>query len=207
MQLAKLADLFDGRVLRERILILGAALSLLLASWDVLLMQPLRSTSVALKAELQAAGIDPNDAALTSDDPHHAAVLRATELQQQTTALDSRIAGTANGFVPASKMIDVLQNVLERQSRLKLVSIRNLPMRSLVDAPDAAIPQTPPYLHSIEVIVDGRYVDIQDYVRQLEALPWKFRWSELELSTLKYPVNRVRLHLSTLSMDATWLGV
>ena len=40
----------------------------------------------------------------------------------------------------------------------------------------------PPFVHPIEIVIDGQYADILDYLEALEALPWKFRWSSLELS-------------------------
>ena len=45
------------------------------------------------------------------------------------------------------------------------------------------------------------------YLRALEALPWRFYWKTFDLSTTQYPTNRVRIELSTLSMDRAWLGV
>jgi MSHA biogenesis protein MshJ len=62
-------------------------------------------------------------------------------------------------------------------------------------------------VHSIEIVIDGQYADILAYLEALEALPYKFRWSTLDLSTAGYPRNRVRIELSTLSLDSTWLGV
>jgi MSHA biogenesis protein MshJ len=62
-------------------------------------------------------------------------------------------------------------------------------------------------VHAIEIVIDGEYADILDYLSALEALPWKFRWTSLDLSTAGYPRNRVRIELSTLSLDSTWLGV
>ena len=62
-------------------------------------------------------------------------------------------------------------------------------------------------MHAIEIVIDGEYADILDYLAALEALPWKFRWTSLDLSTAGYPRNRVRIELSTLSLDSTWLGV
>jgi MSHA biogenesis protein MshJ len=136
-------------------------------------------------------------------------------------ALDARIADTASGFVSSQRMIEVLNDVLDRQGRLELVSIRNLPVVSLAPprAPDPAAgealsPPTddtelglPPFVHPIEIVIDGQYTDIVAYLAALEALPYKFRWSSLELVTTGYPRNRVRIVLSTLSLDSTWLGV
>ena len=206
MSIAKIIELFNARATRERVLIMGAVLALVLVAWDSLLMSPLRDVTRGLQAEISSVGNGDADADDGSD-PHRTALLRAGELQIRSEQLDSQIAGSARGFVPAAKMIEVLHDVLRRQGGLSLVSIRNLPVQGLIPAAEATAAPTPPYVHSIELVIDGRYADIQDYVHELEALPWKFRWSLLELTTRQYPMNRVRLSLSTLSMDATWLGV
>ena len=62
-------------------------------------------------------------------------------------------------------------------------------------------------MHAIEIVIDGQYADILDYLAALEALPWKFRWTLARTVTAGYPRNRVRIVLSTLSLDSTWLGV
>jgi MSHA biogenesis protein MshJ len=206
MSIGKIMELFNARATRERMLIMGAVLALVLVAWDSLLMSPLRDVTRGLQAEISSVGNGDADADDGSD-PHRTALLRAGELQIRSEQLDSQIAGSARGFVPAAKMIEVLHDVLRRQGGLSLVSIRNLPVQGLIPAAEATAAPTPPYVHSIELVIDGRYADIQDYVQELETLPWKFRWSLLELSTRQYPLNRVRLSLSTLSMDATWLGV
>lgn len=206
MSIARIIEWFDARATRERLLIIAAVLALVLVAWDSLLMSPLRDVTRSLQAEISAVGTD--DAGDDDgSDPHRTALLRAGELQIRSEQLDSQIAGSARGFVPAAKMIEVLHDVLRRQGGLSLVSIRNLPVQGLIPPAEATDPPSPPYVHSIELVIDGRYADIQDYVQELEGLPWKFRWSLLELSTRQYPLNRVRLSLSTLSMDATWLGV
>lgn len=206
MTMARLVELFNARATRERLLIAAALLALLLTTWDKLLMAPLRDVTRGLQAEIAAVGLSA-DVVDDGSDPHRTALLHAGELQLRSEQLDSQIAGSARGFVPASRMIEVLHDVLRRQGGLTLVSIRNLPVRSLIPPASEDAPPSPPFVHSIELVIDGRYADIQAYVRELENLPWKFRWSLLELSTRQYPVNRVRLSLSTLSMDATWLGV
>jgi len=206
MSMARLIELFNARATRERLLIFAALLALVLTTWDKLLMQPLRDVSRGLQAEIASAGILATDIDDGSD-PHRTALLRAGGLQLRSEQLDSQIAGSARGFVPATRMIAVLHDVLRRQGGLSLVSIRNLPVRSLVAPASQDAAPSPPYVHSIELVIDGRYADIQSYVHELENLPWKFRWSLLDLTTLQYPLNRVRISLSTLSMDATWLGV
>lgn len=205
--LRQIADLYNARVTRERLLIVAAVLAVLLAGWDSLMMQPLRDESRALTGELESLSQDPAAAMRDNDDPRQLAMRRAGELQLRARNLDAQVAGSASGFVPANQMTQVLHDVLREQTHLKLVSIRNLPVRSLIPRAEGAGQGTAPYVHSIELVIDGPYADVQAYVHALEELPWKFRWNVLDLATRSYPVNRVRLELSTLSMDATWLGV
>ena len=199
---------YEALSLRERAFVSIAILGLLIVVWDSMLMQPLTLKRSALEAELanaSAFGVTPQSA--DDSDPRQVAIQRAGELQTQLQALDAQLANTASGFVASTRMIEVLHDMLARQGRLSLVSIRNLPVTGLVAGADPAAPPRSPYVHSIEVVIDGEYADILDYLSALEALPWKFRWTSLDLSTAGYPRNRVRIELSTLSLDSTWLGV
>nr|NIO43188.1 hypothetical protein [Burkholderiales bacterium] len=53
----------------------------------------------------------------------------------------------------------------------------------------------------------GRYLDIVDYLKTLEALPWKMFWGEAKLETEKYPRSRFTLVVYTLSLREGWIGV
>ncbi len=221
MATSPLARKYESMSLRERAMISLAVLAVAIFLWDSLFMQPLTRKRAGLDAELSAAsalGFDAQGTDVT--DPRQINLKRAAELQTRMQSLDARLASTAGAFVSAEKMVEVLNDVLDRQGRLQLVSIRNLPVVSLappkppepgVDTP--AVPPgdpglgLPPYVHPIELVIDGQYADVVDYLDALEKLPYRFRWSSLELVTAGYPRNRVRIVLSTLSLDATWLGV
>jgi MSHA biogenesis protein MshJ len=199
---------YETLSLRERAFISIAILGVLVASWDSMLMEPLRFKRGALEAELTSAsafGVTPQGD--DASDPRQVSIKRAGELQVQLQGLDAQLASTASGFVASTRMIEVLHDMLDRQGRLGLVSIRNLPVTGLIVPADPTAPARAPYVHAIEIVIDGQYADILDYLAALEALPWKFRWTSLDLSTAGYPRNRVRIELSTLSLDSTWLGV
>lgn len=198
---------FESLSLRERAMVILAVLALLIACWDTMLMDPLRAKRGALEAELASAGSLGITRNSDASDPRQQSIARAGELQTQVQNIDSQLANTASGFVASARMIEVLHDMLDHQGRLSLVSIRNLPVTGLIAAADAKAAPQPPYVHSIEIVIDGEYTDILDYLAALEALPWRFRWTSLDLSTAGYPRNRVRIELSTLSLDSTWLGV
>jgi len=199
---------FEALSLRERALAVLAVLGLLVAGWDTMLMDPLRRMRIGLEAELASAstfGVVTRSSDVT--DPRQMSITRAGELQTQLQDVNEQLANTASGFVASGRMIEVLHDMLDRQDRLALVSIRNLPVTSLIEPLEKDAPAQPPYVHSIELVIEGEYTDILDYLAALEALPWKFRWTSLDLTTSGYPRNRVRIELSTLSLDSTWLGV
>ncbi len=199
---------YEALSLRERAMIAGAVLVAIVAIWDLVFMESLRLSKSGLDSEMAALATAGSGAATADDsDPRHLAVVQAGELQTQLQHIDAQLTSTAEGFVSSQRMIEVLQDVLDRQQRLELVSIRNLPVTSLIAPPDGDTAGTAPYVHAIELVIDGRYVDILEYLAALEALPWKFRWKMLDLTTAGYPLNRVHIELSTLSMEATWLGV
>jgi MSHA biogenesis protein MshJ len=221
MATSPLAKRYESLSLRERAMVVLAILGAAIFLWDGMLMDPLRREKTGLDSELSLAGAA-GYVAQSADmsDPRQANLQRAADLQTRQQSLDASISNTASGFVSAEKMVQVLNDVLDRQGRLELVSIRNLPVVSLAPPPPAdpsapapAEPTAetglgqPPYIHPIEIIIDGQYADIVAYLQALEKLPYKFRWSSLELVTTGYPRNRVRIVLSTLSLDSTWLGV
>jgi MSHA biogenesis protein MshJ len=208
---------FDRLSVRERAMVSMATLAAIVALWDVVLMQPLRDSKMALTQELtgfqDAASLveDPDSA-----DPRRAALTRAADLQTQSNDLDAQLTSAASGFISSARMVEVIHDVLTHQHGLKLISLKNLPVASLVPlAPVPADETTPaatanseaPYVHPIELVIEGEYSAVLAYLEALEALPWRFRWKTLDLTTRGYPVNRVRIELSTLSMDRTWLGV
>lgn len=221
MAASPLATKYESLSLRERAMVALAVLGAAIFLWDNLLMDPLRARKIALDSELanaSAAGFTAQGTDVT--DPRQVNLQQAAGLQTRMQGLDAQLKNTASGFVTAEKMVEVLNDVLDRQGRLQLVSIRNLPVVSLApprpadpNAETPAVPTVetgvglPPYVHPIELVIDGQYVDIVEYLEQLEKLPYKFRWSSLELVTAGYPRNRVRIVLSTLSLDSTWLGV
>ena len=67
--------------------------------------------------------------------------------------------------------------------------------------------KTGPYVPPLSVVVEGSYVDIVSYLKALETMKWHVYWNRLELETRTYPLNRVRIEMSTLSLDETWLGL
>jgi len=75
--------------------------------------------------------------------------------------------------------------------------------------PPAAIPASDrgPYLHPVEIVVEGDYASIVAYLHALEDLPWRIHWQQLELSPGPDAVNHVRIVIGALSLSRNWMSV
>jgi MSHA biogenesis protein MshJ len=201
---------------RERVLIVGAVLAVILIVWDSVLMSPLDRRRNDLSAELvslqESMGAFADAAeAKNASDPVNVALARGQALQQELQAIDGRLATESAGLIAPQLMTQVIHDVLSKQRGVSLVSLRNMPPVSLAQsnagASGAPASAAGPYIHPVELVVEGRYLDVLAYLRELEALPYRFYWRLLELQTTEYPVNRVRIELGTLSMDREWIGI
>jgi MSHA biogenesis protein MshJ len=224
--LINLNSRFNAMSLRERALIAAAALAILILAWDQLLMSPLHAEKQRLSAELeqtQKSLVTLTDSiqGRANDNPLAQAMEQQKSLREQLAAVDEQLQSESAGLIAPPRMLEALRDVLSRQSGLRLISMRNLPVTSLIapppsdtaqgntqtQSPAASQPMQGPYVHALELVVEGGYLDVLRYLQAVEALPWRFYWQALELRTVEYPMNRVRIRLNTLSMDKEWLGV
>jgi len=139
--------------------------------------------------------------------------VRNRALTGRLTQLDTELNTAAQGYVSPGKMTEMLQGILAQQRGLNLVSLSNLPVQSLAQAggaKDAEIPgdhDPGPFLHPMEIVVEGDYASLVTYLRGLEGLPWRISWQRLELTAGAYPLNRVRIVIGALSLSRDWIDV
>lgn len=213
----KAAARFDNMTVRERALVTAAALAGVLMIWMLSFMDPINGKRKSLNDEMSAlrTSIESVTASMSeaSADPGSIALAKEKKLQVQLDAVNTKLAATSAGLIPPQRMVQVIRDVLDRQHDITLVSLHNKPVTNLIEpvrdeAAGAPPPEsTGPYMHPVELVLEGRYLDVLAYLKALEALPWRFYWKVLELRTTEYPTNSVRIELGTLSMDKEWLGV
>jgi MSHA biogenesis protein MshJ len=216
-----LIERLDALTLRERVLIFGAGVTLVYIAWQTLLMDPLAARAKSAQQHLeevrqQASAIDKIGTA-SSQDPAVAAALRNRALGERLTALDREINSTAQGYVAPQQMNELLRALLADQHGLKLISLTNLPVESLSqpESPNSAgkaansiaAGDRGPFLHPVEIVVEGDYASVVAYLRAVEGLQWRIHWRKLELVAGQYPVNRVTLVIGALSLSPDWMSV
>ncbi len=219
---------FDRMTFRERALIAVAALTVVIMGWTLASFDPIVARRASMYGELNmmeqqmASSVQAMaDAAMAN--PSSAALAKEAQLRQQLAQINAKLASKSGGLIPPERMVQVIQDVLAGQRGVTLISLHNKPVTTLTP-PDAKVSETfvptaasaqaataaantGPFVHPVELVIEGRYLDILAYLHALEALEWRFYWKLLELETTRYPTNRVRIELNTLSMDKDWIGV
>jgi MSHA biogenesis protein MshJ len=199
---------FNKLSLRERLVsvaaivaVLGAVLyALLLSKLDVR-RQGLERQLASLQGSLNTAAN--TVAAMNSSDATSAALAQVQSLGADLDNVNAALASQAAGMIPPQRIPEVIHDLLSQQKGVTLVSLRNLPARTVVS--DAH--PTGPYVHPVELVVEGSYLDVLAYLQALERLPWHFYWRTLDLQSAAYPLNRVRVELGTVSLDKAWIGL
>jgi MSHA biogenesis protein MshJ len=224
--LGRLQQRFEALNGRERLLVALACWLLLLFALDTVLVAPLRSKGAVLEKAIaakegEAAGLETELSGLRArqaQDPDAETRKRIAEMEGRIGAIDAALQTARSRIVPPERMAALLEQVLRRNTRLTLVSLRSLPPETLLaedkpseksgDGPTAPAPaEGMLYRQGMELTLAGGYLDMLDYVAQLEQLPWKMYWGRLDLKVEEHPRATLRLRVYTLSMDKAWLSI
>jgi MSHA biogenesis protein MshJ len=211
------AERLDALSLRERGLIFMGGVALIGVAAQTLFMGPIAVRAKNADGRLESArrsmtAIE-QAGTLAGADPIFLAAARNASLTGRLEALDAQLRAAAQGYVAPDKVVDMLREILADQKGLQLVSLSSLPVESLSrqprDALDAGLAgdDTGPFLHPVEMVVEGSYLSVVQYLRALEAMPWRVHWQQLELTAGDYPVNRVRIVIGALSLSSEWMNL
>ncbi|XLZ71714.1 hypothetical protein ABT364_07020 [Massilia sp. SR12] len=225
----KLSASMDAMSLRERIAIFAAAVALMLYLLHSLALQPLFARTDALEAQVrqQNARMQEVDADIVARmaafeaNPDLATLEQLAQLNKQAAALAGSLRTMQRGLVAPEKMSLLLQQILRSNGKLKLVSMRTLPVSGIGGAaagaaPAATAPTAPTakdasrprellYRHGVELVVQGSYLDMLEYMESMERLPSQLFWGRAQLDARSYPSSTLTLTLYTLGLDEKWM--
>jgi MSHA biogenesis protein MshJ len=225
-QLKKLMDRVDEFSLRERGLIFVGILVVLYLLATNLVFAPLRAEQVRLEGQFknkrdQVLSLEKQiqvilTGGVADSDPEKRA--RLASLKEQTIALDTTLAKTTSGLVTPKEMARLVEQILAKNRQLRVIKVESLPAAPLLDdggkpgagaaaSPGAATPDALIYKHGMQIELTGGYLDILNYLKALEGLPWKVFWGQVTLQTEKHPVSRLTLVIYTLSTHQGWIAI
>lgn len=229
---------YDALSLRERGMLLAAGAAVVMFIFYFLLLNPLLVkrtllTGAIAQKNMEMANID-KEIALTrtahQTDPDQDARARLAALLKETDGLRGDLRRGQHGLVAPERMVSLLENLLRQHARLRLVSLRTLPVEAVgtpavtatpavpaagVDATAGATVASPPapaatpvlHRHGVEVVVQGSYADMLAYMQALQAMPTSVFWGQAQLDAQAYPAASLTLTLHTLSTDESWMAL
>jgi len=210
-QLVELERTVDELSLRERLLIGITTIVAMLAIWQMLFMEPLEKAAAQKRSQIASiedstktanASLEQQVVELAGGSAEQRA--RVARIEKQIDELNSALGNYAAELIDPSEMALVLEGMLREQQGLQLILIRNLPSETLAATEEEDAMRF--YRHGLEIQIEGSFADTLDYLDSIESLPWRLYWQIVELETIEYPVNRIRIEVSTLSLDGEWIG-
>jgi MSHA biogenesis protein MshJ len=217
----------DALPVRERIMVFVAAVAVILFVIDALFIEPAaaRRRSLLAQSEQQRTTLStlrPQIQLLEKKlaEPDALNIARRDDFKRRIAQIDETLKGMQQSLVAAENVKALLQDVLARNPRLQLVSLRTLPVTPLVEKtgkPEA----TPPvpgglstaaeggavFKHGVELTIQGSYADLYAYLARLENLSWRMFWARAYLNAEDYPRLTLTITVYTLSLDKAWLVV
>jgi len=207
------AERVDNASLRERVLLFGAAALVLVFIVNAALIDPLRAKNRKLVAETAQRQTELRTlqsevqrlAQLRAADPDAQRQKQAAELRTELAALEASIVEEQRRFTSPQRMRQVLEEMLERDRRLRLVDLKTLPITDLAGTQGQAGRSI--FRHGLELTLSGSYLDLHAYLAALERMSTQLYWGKVEMSVSAYPVVTLKLTVYTLSFDKAWLVV
>ncbi|PLY40745.1 hypothetical protein CSZ94_19540 [Janthinobacterium sp. ROICE36] len=223
--LKKWATAFDALSLRERLMVFGAGAAAILFVFYFMSFNPLLAKRAALEASIaqkqSLLNATNQEIVLTmlahATDPDQEERTRLLALQAETAALAQALREKQHGLVAPERMLTLLEHLLRRHAGLRVVSLKTLPASAVgvrqADSGNgdaaAKAPAPAPLLHQhgVEVVLQGSYADLVQYMQALQAMPTRVFWGAAHLESASYPGATLTLTLHTLSMDDTWIAL
>lgn len=221
--LARAAQWYNLRPIRERALILLTALVLVLVLVWELGITPLQQRHQSLENRIQTLTVSRDDLLAQQQtlnqqlatDPSRAMRDQLNARQQRLDRLNRQIADTRGQLIAPKAMVALLREILTAQESLELQALE-LQTPTPVFAPEGngqpsqeqeASPEPLLYAHDVELRIKGSYLDVLKYLERLEAMDERLGWIKLQYSAGDWPSGEAIIRVQTLSLDQAWLGV
>jgi MSHA biogenesis protein MshJ len=212
---------FDTLRPRERVMVFVAGVAIIAGLGFVLAIDGALTKHKVLSASIDKhrtdlAQMQKQNAELSrllAQDPDAEGHKQIEDLQRRLSGYDTELRGVQQGLVPPKQMARVLEDMLNRDSQVRLVKLHTLPVAALVDPASAPAAKTSPsaknvvYKHGLELTVEGRYLDLLAYQLRLENLPWRMFFARTNVNSVDYPKVFMTITLYTLSLEEAWLVV
>lgn len=224
----------DALTLRERVIIFAMVAILLIVLINAMLIDPQFAKQKRLSSQVQAdqekIGLiqtEIRQALAAQFDPDASGRERLKSLRYEAGQMQTALLDMQKGLVSPDKMTVLLEDIMRRDGKLRMLSLKTLPVSTLAasisadgntadktaaaavtkNKAESASATGSVYTHGVEIVVQGGYLDMLDYITRLENMPWQLFWGKAKLNVEEYPKATLTLTLYTLSLDKKWLNL
>lgn len=220
----------DALSLRERLLIFAGVVMLLASLFDTFLLEPVLLRQKSLRGEVAqqqqvVEGVRAQADALALESAPNSKSPRRLQLEQLRRELaegNAYLQSSRERLVEPANMAAHLRQILNKNRRLQLMSLKTLPVSPLLEQgepqPGArketaktgnrpVVQEKQVYKHGVQMTMRGSYLDLLNYLTMLESLPQQMYWAKASMTVQQYPVTELTIVVYTLSLDRTWLQI
>ncbi|BFM19888.1 type II secretion system protein GspM [Gilvimarinus japonicus] len=211
----------DNLSLRERVIVLLAAVLVLYGFWFLLwfngasqVREATNQRIAEISAEQQKISAQIEQFSKAGGGTAEALAGELSRAQRELIRTDEQLSRSSSALVNADQLALVLQEMLAESSALSLMSMQTLPVApiSLASAAEADMDELADasinvYQHGVVLTVRGRYFEVLELLDKLEAKQWKFYWQSLRYEVQSYPEAEVQIRVFSLSAEEGLLGV
>ena len=225
----KIADSFNARILRERLLIALCVFALIYVAWELLFYSSMSKQVKALnqrndRAQMQMQTLTTEEIGLSRAMMNNPNALRQKEilsLEKKLGALDVDISKLSAGLVDAKQLPTIIRTMISEREALSLLGLSALPPEKLSfkqaitiddDAQDDAVDNEQVaqdvgvFKHAVVFRLAGNYFDLLAYLKDLENSHWQFYWSSLDYQVQSWPRAVIQLEAYTLATEAGFIS-
>ena len=208
----KLGQRFASLTVREQRMVVGTALLLLWGIWDNFYYQPAQQAKQSLDNEIiqfdrQISTLKQLAQELENtptSDPNSKNRQNLSSLEQSIDHLKQQLSSGEKSFVPSNLMSSALRDMLKQYDNLKLIKLETLPPKGFGSEGKEL---SWLYRHTLILTLQGDYFSTLNYLKALEALPWRIHWDHIDYQVKNYPIAETRIQIYTLSFEQDWLSV
>lgn len=216
-----LSEKLNALTVRERGIIFATLLVAFYMMFQLLVFDPLladRNRLMAqeadLKKQIDSVRVEIAEVIAESTfDPNKSIREKIEKEREQTLRYQQEIQAITDKLIEPRQMSDVLASLLNKESGLKLTSVKSLSAKPVTlngmtkMSQGDANAQANLYQHTLLLEMEGQYDQVKKYLSQVERLPEKVFWKNLAFQMQDYPMGRLSLEVYTLSTSKDLIGV
>jgi len=213
-KLSELRDRYEARPRAEKGIML--ALSLMAIFWISVIgvSDPLAASITALDQQILTAQVEVSALKARQqearqageNDPNLFVREQLEELVVAEATARQQLEEINGSVISATTMNRLLSEVLGTHDGLRLVRLENRPAERLVGNDLSETAQLM-YRHGLVLEFEGDYLSLLKYLVYLEGLSENFFWESLSITPGEWPASAIRMELSALSPEESFVGI